>query len=671
MALIVSTPEKLVYVRLLIPKDLVPRAIATLQKMEAIHVEKAGELSEEDRKALAETLEKMRKFSSVIDALESRYGRAFLVEVRRELSYEKLEESFEALMESLSQALSKVETLLANRKKISEELEDLGKKALALKVLSKSMGDLKVSDLSFRGEVLFSSVVLGRGVKPEAFTSSLPRDTTVLFSGVVNEDAVFLVAGYKHSYGEFEECVRRAKAEILEFPPVDARVADFLGELEKKMEGLNNSLRSIDEELEKTLNAVAGDLALAKVLRGVFEERLAALSKAASGDYLFAIEGWVPLRNIEALKGALESEVKYYLVTAVDTDRTPPTKMNNPSFLKPFEMITKFYGVPSPGEWDPTPIIAYSLVLFFGLMLADAVYGIVLLLLVRYVMDRSGFVDNPKSPSYLALKKILTVLAISATVFGLLSNTFAGYSIKVGPEGLTFTAGGQVFSIINLADPINFLVISLVIGLVHINLAHFLSLLVGLRQKDVGRVLNEAGLMVAEVFGIPYILHQIFKYDVLPLPSDAYTYLLYASIAGVLVMIAGMVRQMGGFGLFLWIFNITGILGDVLSYSRIAGLGMATYVMALSFNQLALGIYTHLSGLMPVVGTVLGVTLMLLVAFLMNMFNIVFGALGSFIHSTRLCFVEFLTKWYDGSGFEFKPLALNISTHVLVGKTSS
>lgn len=671
MALIVSTPEKLTYVRLLVPKDLVSKAITTLQKMEAIHVENIGELSEEDRKALTEALDKLRRFNNVIEVLESQYKKAVLVEVKREISFAKLEESFNTLIDTLSQALNKVEALLANRKKLSEELEDLNKKVFVLEIISKSMKDLRVVDLSFKGEVLFSSVVLGKNVNPDAFISSLPKDVVVFFKDVVGENSIFLIAGYGYSYREFEECVKKVKAEVLEFPPIDASVTDFLSELKKKVENLNNSLRKLEEELNKVLNSLVDDLALAKVVKEVFEERLTALLKALSGEYLFAIEGWVPSGNVESLRTALESDVRYYLITAVHTDKTPPTKMRNPRFMRPFELITRFYGVPSPGEWDPTPIITYSLAIFFGLMFADVVYGIVLFLLVKYVMDRSGFVDNPTSPGYLSLKKILTTLAVSSTVFGILSNTYAGYSIKVSPEGLSFTAGGQVFSIINLVDPIAFLTMSLVIGLIHINLGHVLSLLVGLKRKDLGRVLNEVGLIISQVFGIPYVLHQFLNYELIALPNEAYTYLLYASLAGVLVMILGMVKSMGAIGLFLWIFNITGVLGDVLSYSRIAGLGLATYIMALNFNQIALGIYTYFSSLMPIVGTALGIVFMMLTALFMNMFNIIFGTLGGFVHSMRLCFVEFLSKWYDGNGVEFKPLALNVSKHVIIGKTSS
>jgi len=223
-------------------------------------------------------------------------------------------------------------------------------------------------------------------------------------------------------------------------------------------------------------------------------------------------------------------------------------------------------------------------------------------------------------------------------------------------------------ALINLSDPMFFLVLALVIGLVHINLGHVLSVIVGIKVRDLGRVLSGVGLIISEIFGIPYVLHEFLHYDLLPLSSEIYVFMLYASLAGVLVMIVGTIKSLGSVGLFMWIFNITGLLGDVLSYSRIAGLGIATYVMAVNFNKLSLSVYEYFSSLAPLVGGVLGLVLMLVVAIFMNMFNIVFGTIGGFVHSMRLCFVEFLPKWYDGNGREFTPFTLKIEKHVTLGK---
>lgn len=674
MSFIVSTPEKLHYVRLLIPKDLSSKTTNVLQSLGVIHIETTGELSDEDRERLKSYTEKVRSFSSLVDAVEN-YYKFTVIDLKKEVSLEDLDKIVDELYLKLSRVRQEIENLINNKKKLTDEINECLKQAKALEVIKREVSeDLRIFELSFTGEALFSVVALGKLQDMESLITSMPRD--VIFKwGVIEDEMIAFVVGVSSAWKEVQELLSKARAEIIGFPKQDITIPNYLSYLSRHLEELKAALVKVDQELEKILRDNLELLALAKVISDVVKSRLDFFLSAASGEYLLAVEGWVPEESIKILESRLSSEIGAYLVVKVSTDKKPPSKLKNPRPLKPFELLTKFYGLPSPGEWDPTPILTYSFLVFFGLMMADAVYGLVLLILVKYVLDKSGFVDNPYSPGYLSLKKMLLVLSLSAIVFGVLSNTFAGYS--VGLEGgrvvlVVASEGGSglinVPALINLADPMFFLVLALVIGLIHINLGHVLSVVVGVKVKDLGRVLSGVGLIVSEIFGIPYVLHEFLHYDLLPLSSEVYTYMFYASLVGVLVMIVGTVKSLGSVGLFMWIFNITGLLGDVLSYSRIAGLGIATYVMAVNFNKLSFSVYEYFSGLAPLVGAVLGLVVMLVVAVFMNMFNLVFGTIGGFVHSMRLCFVEFLPKWYDGNGREFTPFTLKIEKHVALGK---
>lgn len=674
MSLIVSTPEKLHYIRLLIPKDLSSKATNVLQSLGVIHIETTGELSEEDRERLKSYAEKVRSFSSLVDAVEN-YYKFTVIDLKKEVSLEDLDKIVDELYLKLGKVRQEIENLVNNKKKLTDEINECLKQAKVLEVIKREVSeDLRIFELSFTGEALFSVVALGKLQDMESLITSMPRDLIFKW-GVIEDEMIVFVVGVSSAWKEVQELLSKARAEIIEFPKQDITIPNYLSYLSRRLEELKVTLAKVDQELEKILRDNLELLALAKVISDVVKSRLDFFLSAASGEYLLAVEGWVPEESIKIVESRLSSEIGTYLVVKVSTDKKPPSKLKNPRLLKPFELLTKFYGLPSPGEWDPTPILTYSFLAFFGLMMADAVYGLVLLILIKYVLDKSGFVDNPYSPGYLSLKKMLLVLSLSAIVFGVLSNTFAGYS--VGLEGgrvvlVVASEGGNrlinVPALINLADPMFFLVLALVIGLVHINLGHVLSVIVGVKVKDLGRVLSGVGLIVSEIFGIPYVLHEFLHYDLLSLSSEAYTYMFYVSLVGVLVMIVGTVKSLGSVGLFMWIFNITGLLGDVLSYSRIAGLGIATYVMAVNFNKLSFSVYEYFSGLAPLVGAVLGLVVMLVVAVFMNMFNLVFGTIGGFVHSMRLCFVEFLPKWYDGNGREFMPFTLKIEKHVALGK---
>jgi len=673
MALIVSTPEKLSYIRLLVPKDLSSKTLNVLQDLGIMHVETSGELSEEDKEKLRSYAEKVRVFSNLVDTVEN-YYRFTVVDLKREVSLEDLDRIFEELQVKLGKVRQEVENLINNKKKLADEISECQKQIRVLEVVRRVVGDnLKVSELSFTGEALFSMVALGKSQDMEQLITSIPKDVVIKWGFIEDETVVFIV-GVSSALREVQELLSKAKADIIKFPQQDVSIPDYLNYLSKHVEELRTALARTDQELMSVLEGNVELLALAKVINDLVKSRLDTLLSAASGEYLLAVEGWVPEESVKVLESRLSSEIGAYLIVSVSTDKKPPSKLKNPGILKPFELLTRFYGLPSPGEWDPTPILTYSFLIFFGLMMADAVYGLIIFLLVKYVLDRSGFIDNPYSPGYLTLKKMLMVLSLSATVFGVLSNTFAGYSVGFEGGRVVLTVAGEggglisVPALINLSDPMFFLVLALVIGLVHINLGHVLSVIVGIKVRDLGRVLSGVGLIISEIFGIPYVLHEFLHYDLLPLSSEIYVFMLYASLAGVLVMIVGTIKSLGSVGLFMWIFNITGLLGDVLSYSRIAGLGIATYVMAVNFNKLSLSVYEYFSSLAPLVGGVLGLVLMLVVAIFMNMFNIVFGTIGGFVHSMRLCFVEFLPKWYDGNGREFTPFTLKIEKHVTLGK---
>ncbi|MEO3993297.1 MAG: V-type ATPase 116kDa subunit family protein [Desulfurococcaceae archaeon TW002] len=675
MALIVSVPERLYYIRLLIPKDLSNKVTNLLQSLGVMHVETSGELSEEDKEKLKNYAEKVRVFSNLVDVVES-YYEFTVVDLKREVSLEDLDKVVNELYLKLSRVRQEIENLINNKKKLSDEISRCLKQVKALEVIKRVVGEnLRVFELSFTGEALFSIVALGKTQDMEPLITSIPKDVVIKWGFVGDETVVFIV-GVSSAWREVQELLSKTRAEIIEFPKQDSSISDYLSYLSKHIEGLRAALERTGKELEIILSDNLELLALAKVISDLVKSRLDFLLSAASGAYLLAVEGWVPEESLKTLEGRLGSEVGTYLVVKVSTDKKPPSKLKNPKPLKPFELLTKFYGLPSPGEWDPTPILTYSFLVFFGLMMADAVYGLILLLIIKYVLDRSRFIDNPYSPGYISLKKMLLMLSLSATIFGVLSNTFAGYSICFDGGRVTLVIASEAGSglinipaLINLSDPMFFLILALIIGLIHINLGHALSVIIGVKARDLGRVLSGVGLIISEIFGIPYVLHEFLRYDLLPLSSGAYTYMLYTSLIGVLVMIVGTVKSLGGIGLFMWIFNITGLLGDVLSYSRIAGLGIATYVMAVNFNRLSFSVYEYFSGLAPLVGAVLGLVMMIVIAVFMNTFNLVFGAIGGFVHSMRLCFVEFLPKWYDGNGREFTPFTLKIEKHVALGKS--
>jgi len=670
--MIVSFPERFTYVRILTTRDLREKVIATLQELGIMEVEPIGKIPEEDVKALKEKAREVEELERLIESLESTYEKPVIVEITQDIDVSTLDEQLSKTLEILRRLKGEVGNLIYSIDNMGREFSKLRTIHSSLEALLPVVGDVPIKNIVWEGDLIYSMVVLGSRFSINNVAKEIPEDTLIVARAPIEDKDVAVIAGMKISKDSLSELLKKNKVEILPIEPSDKTLSEELGRLEAKINELAYESKKLQDKLKEILESNAPEIGYGKVVSEIYRSKLNALMSALGGDYLAGVEGWVPEPEFHLVPGSLQKEVGTFYISRVEkVDREPPTKLKNRKPIKPFELITRLYGVPDRREWDPTPIIMYSFMIFFGAMFADFVYGIILFILIKFVLDRSGLIDNPYSEGYVTLKKMLLMLAISSTVFGLLSNTFAGFSFVLTENGWVFTLpeqGAAVPSILNFVDPIWFLTFALVVGLIHINISHGISLAKGIKEGNFGHVMMEAGIFIVQIFGIPYILHSMMHYDIFPMSDQMLTVFLGASLVGLGMLIAGSLKSMGGLGMLMWFFSITGLLGDILSYSRLAGLGLATYLMAKSFNGLSLEVFTTFSSMIPLAGIVIGAVAAAFIMLAMNMINIVFGVIGAFVHSLRLCFVEFLPKWYEGNGREFQPLTAKLGKHILVGK---
>lgn len=673
MSLILSLPERLFYARVITVSDSVDKVLKILQEEEAIHPERSGKATKEDIKFVEELRRDVEKLEDIVSRIEKMLPSPVLVSLEGEKVITRpVYEEFKEILNELKHINEKAEVMGENIERLNESLNEARKLYNIITILTPKYGDRPALELNYDGEIIFTKVVI---LDPRSLTimkERLPEEVVVIDEIPLEERMVAVIAGLSGYRHDFLRVVSEVRAEVVNIPAVEKPLRELVTEFERRIKELDTMLKDLKENLNELVMGSVNLLARAKVIGSIVKDRVRALLNAIRGEYLIAVEGWIPERKIPELEARLSREAPASAITKLDPKKEPPTLMNNPKPVKPFELITKIYGVPRYSEWDPTPLIAYSFLIFFGLMFGDFIYGLAMFILVAFVLDRSGLIDDPTSPGYLTLKKVLMILSGASMVVGLLSNTFAGYSIVIrdgAPTMVLAENANQIPSLLNLADPLFFIVLAIVIGLIHVNIAHAISLVRAIKEGNKGNAMAEAGLLIAEVFGIPYISHAMLNYDLLPLPADAYRYLLYGSLAGVGILIAGRLIGMKGLGILLWLFDLTGVLGDTLSYTRLAGLGLATYFMAKSFNSLATGAAFGIAGIIgvPIVGLAVGIIIGVIIMFLTNMLNIVFGIIGAFVHSLRLCMVEFLPKFYEGDGREFLPITEKIPKTVMVG----
>jgi V/A-type H+-transporting ATPase subunit I len=192
--------------------------------------------------------------------------------------------------------------------------------------------------------------------------------------------------------------------------------------------------------------------------------------------------------------------------------------------------------------------------------------------------------------------------------------------------------------------------------LIHVNIAHLLTLIKGAKAGSKGTVISKLGLFLLEIGAIPWIVHKLLHADIPILPEQAYPILLYVAGAGLILIIASYLRMNGALlgGIFS-LSEVTGILGDVMSYCRLAGVGLATYYLAYAFNLMS----TILPDMLPgAIGVVAGPLLAVIILLVGHIINAALSGISCFAHSLRLCFVEFLLKFYEGSGKEYSPFRL-------------
>jgi V/A-type H+-transporting ATPase subunit I len=534
--------------------------------------------------------------------------------------------------------------------KLSDEVQQLAELRKYLEPLVRQTA-LKLKDLKFSGDYLFSRVFV---LSSEAYKNLRDKLKNYLFENIVTtvEDETVSHAVAKVRYQKtIESLVSDAGGKILQIPDEDLTLRDFLEITNGKIRNLEEELTRLRKELQ---SKASGDLNRLTLLREALlaeNERLSVLEKASEAKYVTLIEGWIPENNTESVISEVKENIDYVFIDTRQPEEPeePPTKLKNLTGIKPFQTVVNLFATPKYREWDPSPIIAYSFALFFGLMVGDVIYALGIILLGKYFLAK--LVDDPQSESFKLFQRLLYTCAGVALVIGLLSGSYLGNIYEFfGIGSLALVEGVQQ----TLQDPILFIVLALGIGFIHVNIGHVLALIKGVKERQKGLVITKIGLFLLQL-GIPSIIHSLLQVDTPFFTEQTYSILIYVMGVGVIVIIAGNIIQSGGLGMIAGIFDLTGILGDIMSYTRLAGVGLATFYLASSFNALAELFYNMIPG---VAGAIIGGLIGIGILIFGHTLNLVLGVITAFIHSLRLCFVEFLFKFYEGGGREYSPFKL-------------
>lgn len=356
------------------------------------------------------------------------------------------------------------------------------------------------------------------------------------------------------------------------------------------------------------------------------------MSKTAS---TFIVEGWVPKAQAEFLLSEVRSKTDKVVTYLYDPrpEDSPPTEIKSPRLIKPFEDITNLYSPPSYYEADPNPIMSIFFFIYFGFMVADAGYGLIITIAATLILHFKKFEQGMHR-----LIALIGICGVSTVLWGAVMGGVFGIQ---GIPALWFNP---------LEEPITMLAVAIVMGCIQLLVGYAMYSIKMFKKKDYASAILDVVFIYTLFIGVGLWALGLLILKNKTLQSVG-IYMLLGSLVGI-VLTAGHAQKgilkkiITGFS---GLYGLVNILSDVLSYIRLFGLGLASGAIALAFNSLG-GLLFQI----PYVGYPIGIIILIP----LHAFNLALSLLSAYVHNARLQFIEFYGKFYDGGGRLFRPMGL-------------
>lgn len=454
-------------------------------------------------------------------------------------------------------------------------------------------------------------------------------DRFVLVSARVEPDAIGCVIVTPHSVTQgVQALLGREQVRHMPLPPRYEGLS-FRGAvtaMDRRLGEIPAELHQAQQELHALLapRVAAWRAARERLLAEL--ERVEAVAQTGATSRTFVVVGWAPRAQLSRLRRELERSAGGELVLeelSTPAHVEPPVLMQNRRLARPFEFLVRLLDLPRTGSLDPTMLMALFLPLMVGVMVGDVAYGALLLGLSLFVRRRFA----GRSAALRDLSRVFVAGALWAIVFGFLFGEALGdVGRRLGLPALWFYRGGA-----DAVEPL--LLFALALGAAHVVLGQLLGLWQSASARRPAELLNRSGSLLA--LGGVFALAGVAA-DRMPGGALAPSVAAAAVAVGLVLLIA----RRGALGLIMGPLELVGTLGNVLSYLRLAAVGLASTYLAMVANELAV--------LGPLwIGVFVG-------AFFHTL-NLALAALSPMIQALRLHYVEFFSKFYEGGGQPFRP----------------
>jgi len=543
------------------------------------------------------------------------------------------------------------------------ETEDIGKKLESLstekEVIKEKLVHLKgwvgldtpVEELKSTRQVDIFAGLLGEQNFDQASEALGEAGAALEVVGQIEGKRTCVIGCMTDKTQEIQKLLRGMDFEPAHFENMTGRVSELVSSRQERLAKIEKELK----DLRNSATKLAENLLSLKILydhhRNLIQREETRGSSAAT-NHAVLLEGWVKKKHYDLLEEVV-SRFGASSLNRVEPGESEdiPVEIENKRVIKPFEIITRLYGMPHYYEVDPTLFLAPFFALFFGLCLTDAGYGLALIIISIFLVKKMQ--GDKKLLAMLGICGVLTVVA------GALTGSWFGDAIQQFIPALE-PLKDKMMWFDPLQDPMTFFVISLALGYVQLITGVCIAFGHNIKRGDfIAAICDQLTWLV--------ILNSVLAFAFAKagvLPSGLAGILVWLIIAAAVVVLLFSHREGGvgerlGLG-FYNLFSSIFYVGDTLSYLRLMALGMVTAGLAMAINVIAKMVMEVPYG----VGLVLGI-LILVVG---HGFNMAMNSLGAFVHTLRLQYAEFFPKFFVGGGKLFEPLSKEYK-HVYITRT--